>query len=238
MNILITGTGKGLGAALAEYYLKNGHKVFGISRQKNKIFDIYPEYRFLSQDLSNLEEMELTIPEFIKDSGHLDIAVLNAGVLSEIADMKDTSLKDIKKVMEINVWSNKVLIDIMLSNINHVKQIVAISSGAAVSGNRGWNSYSLSKAALNMLIQLYSQEEPETHFSAIAPGLIDTGMQEHISSLRYDKRFPTIESLKKARGTAQMPKPDEAAEKLAKVIEKSVQEESGVFLDIREMDFD
>jgi benzil reductase ((S)-benzoin forming) len=238
MNVLITGTGKGLGAALAEYYLKNGHKVFGISRHKNKIFDLYPEYRFLAQDLSNLEEMELTIPDFIRDAGNLDIAILNAGVLSEIADMKDTSLKDIKDVMEINVWSNKVLIDLMFSNLKYIKQIVAISSGAAVSGNRGWNSYSLSKAALNMLIKLYSEEEPDTHFSAIAPGLIDTGMQEHISALRYDKRFPTIESLKKARGTDQMPKPDTAAEKLAKVIEKSIQEETGVFLDIREMVID
>jgi benzil reductase ((S)-benzoin forming) len=238
MNILITGTGKGLGAALAEYYLKNGHKVYGISRSKNKSLYNYPEYRFLSQDLSNLEEMALTIPEFIRDAIQMDIAILNAGILSEIADMKDTSLKDIKTVMDINVWSNKVLIDLMFSSLEHIKQIVAISSGAAVSGNRGWNSYSLSKAALNMLIKLYSEEEPGTHFIAIAPGLIDTGMQEHISSLGYDQRFPTIESLKKARGTEQMPKPDAAAEKLAKVIEKSSQKESGVFLDIREMVID
>ncbi|MGF1586517.1 MAG: SDR family NAD(P)-dependent oxidoreductase [Bacteroidales bacterium] len=238
MTILITGTGKGLGAALAEYYLKNGHKVYGISRHKNKIFDTYPAYRFLSQDLSDFDEMALTIPDFLREAGQLDIAILNAGVLSEIADMKDTNLKDIKDVMDINVWSNKILIDLMFSNLKQIKQIVAISSGAAVSGNRGWNSYSLSKAALNMLIQLYAGEEPDTHFSAIAPGLIDTGMQEHISSLKYDGRFPTIESLKKARGTSQMPKPDAAAEKLAKVIEKSIQEESGVFLDIREMAVD
>jgi benzil reductase ((S)-benzoin forming) len=238
MTILITGTGKGLGAALAEYYLKNGHKVYGISRHKNKIFDTYPSYRFLSQDLSDFDEMALTIPGFLREAGQLDIAILNAGVLPEIADMKDTNLKDIKDVMDINVWSNKILIDLMYSNLKQIKQIVAISSGAAVSGNRGWNSYSLSKAALNMLIQLYAGEETDTHFSAIAPGLIDTGMQEHISSLQYDGRFPTIESLKKARGTSQMPKPDAAAEKLAKVIEKSIQEESGVFLDIREMAVD
>lgn len=238
MTILITGTGKGLGAALAEYYLKNGHKVYGISRHKNKIFDTYPAYRFLSQDLSNLEEMALTIPEFLREAGQLDIAILNAGVLPEIADMKDTGLKDIKDVMDINVWSNKILIDLMFSNLKHIKQIVAISSGAAVSGNRGWNSYSLSKAALNMLIQLYAGEEPDTHFSAIAPGLIDTGMQEHISSLQHDKRFPTIESLKKARGTSQMPKPYAAAEKLAKVIDKTIQEDSGIFLDIREIAID
>jgi benzil reductase ((S)-benzoin forming) len=143
---------------------------------------------------------------------------------------------EIRQVMDINVWSNKVLIDLMYSNLKHISQIVAISSGAAIYGNRGWNSYSLSKAALNMLISLYANEQPDTHFSAIAPGLIDTGMQEYIASLDHDRRFPTIENLKKARGTSQMPKPDEAAKLLARVAELATLRESGIFLDVREMD--
>ncbi len=35
MKLLITGTGKGLGEALALYYLENGNEVYGISRSKS-----------------------------------------------------------------------------------------------------------------------------------------------------------------------------------------------------------
>ena len=65
--------------------------------------------------------------------------------------------------MQINVWANKLIIDTLLANINNVKQIVGISSGASQSGARSWNGYALSKAALNMLISIYSAEVSNTH---------------------------------------------------------------------------
>ncbi|MDD2198643.1 MAG: SDR family NAD(P)-dependent oxidoreductase, partial [Bacteroidales bacterium] len=156
----------------------------------------------------------------------------NAGILGKIADMRESSLTNIKKVMDTNVWSNKILID-NLVKYNTPNQIVAISSGAAISGSRGWNAYSLSKAALNMLISLYADEIPEVHFSALAPGLVDTQMQEYISSLPEDKQFPTMQRLKKARGTADMPKPNNIAPKIAETINKIQEELSGSFFDVR-----
>jgi benzil reductase ((S)-benzoin forming) len=233
MKILITGTSRGFGQGIAVHYLEKGHTVYGISRKSNEELETYRNFRFLPQDLSKFDEMEKNIPPFLKEAVGLDLAILNAGVLPEIKDMKDCSIDEIRKVMEINVWSNKILIDLMFSNLTGIKQVVAISSGAAVYGNRGWNSYSLSKAALNMLVMLYSREQPATHFSAIAPGLIDTGMQEYISSLPDDGKFPSIDNLKKARGTDQMPGPAEAAKILARVIDKIRHEESGSFSDVR-----
>jgi benzil reductase ((S)-benzoin forming) len=233
MKILVTGTSSGFGHGIATHYLEKGHTVYGISRKQNDELAARQNFRFLSQDLSRFDEMEKNIPPFLKQAGELDLAILNAGVLPEIKDMKDCSIDEIRKVMDINVWSNKILIDLMISNLAGIRQIVAISSGAAVYGNRGWNSYSLSKAALNMLIMLYSREQPSTHFSSIAPGLVDTGMQEYISSLPDDERFPTIDNLKKARGTSQMPAPAEAAKILSQVIEKIRKEESGSFKDVR-----
>ena len=78
--------------------------------------------------------------------------------------------------MKINVWSNKVICDWLLKSIPEIYQIVFMSSGAAVNGNRGWGSYSLSKATLNMLAKLYAAEAKQTHFSALAPGLVDTAI--------------------------------------------------------------
>lgn len=235
MVILITGISKGLGSGIASYYLEKGHTVYGISRSRNEDLEKYRNFHFLSLDLSDFNAIEKNLPGFIREPGHYDLVILNAGILTEIKDLKDCSLEEIKKVMDINVWANKLVIDLLFSNIGHILQIVAISSGASVYGNRGWNAYSVSKAALNMLIKLYARENEDTHFSSMAPGLIDSGMQEYIFSLPDDPRFSSIRKLKETRESGQMPTPAEAAQILALSIEKARNEESGSFLDVREM---
>jgi len=48
-NILITGVSRGLGRALADFYIAAGHRVFGCARSESAILDlqtIYPEHHF------------------------------------------------------------------------------------------------------------------------------------------------------------------------------------------------
>lgn len=235
MNILITGTSSGLGFGLAKQYLEQGHQVFGISRKQNLELRGYENFKHLSHDISRFTEMKPKVAALLEQEDKLDLVILNAGILTEIKDLYFTSLEEIKKVMDVNVWANKVLIDLLYRRLDSINQIVAISSGAAVSGARGWNAYSLSKATLNMLINLYAKEFTNTHFCALAPGLIDSQMQEYISSLPDDNKYPTIERLKKAKADKQMPGIEEAALKVSEAIEKALIYESGRFLDVREM---
>lgn len=235
MNILITGTSSGLGYGLANYYTERGHTVFAISRRLNPEQKKHKNFVFLSQDMTNYNELKTNLLSFLKDINTLDLVILNAGILNEIKDLKDTSLDEIKKVMEVNVWSNKVLIDALYQHVEKIDQIVAISSGASVSGSRGWNAYSLSKATLNMLISLYSKEFTNTHFCALAPGLIDTKMQDYIFDLPKEKEFPTVKKLKEAKKSGAMPTVDEAAEINARAIAKLKDYESGSFIDVRDM---
>jgi benzil reductase ((S)-benzoin forming) len=237
MNILITGCSSGLGFGLAAHYLNQGHNVFGISRSSNEELNRYSRFSHLSLDLSEFEEARRKIPVFLKNETVMDRVILNAGILNAIKDLKDTGIEEIKKAMDINVWANKVLIDVLFNLFDSIHQIVAISSGAAVSGTRGWNAYSLSKATLNMLIDLYSREHPQTHFCALAPGLIETGMQDYLNNLpkSYEEKFPMVKILKDARGTDKMPKPREAAVIIADAIQKVGSYESGSFLDVREL---
>lgn len=237
MNVLITGCSSGLGFGLAGHYLNEGHKVFGISRKQNEGLDQKTGFTFLSQDLADFEGLRRRLPDFLKNESSLDLVILNAGMLNEIKDLKDTDIEEIRQVMDVNVWANKVLIDVLFEALGSVRQVVAISSGAAVSGTRGWNAYSLSKATLNMLIDLYSREQPNTHFCALAPGLIETGMQDYLNTLpeEYEQKFPMVKKLKEARGTNQMPKPPEAAKIVADSIKKVLNYDSGSFLDVREL---
>ncbi len=226
-----------MGYGLAAHYLNLGHKVFGISRSSNEELKRYSRFSHLSLDLSEFEETRRKVPDFFKNETALDRVILNAGIMNAIKDLKDTGIEEIKKVMDVNVWANKVLIDVLYNQFDTIHQIVAISSGAAVSGTRGWNAYSLSKAALNMLIDLYSREHTQTHFCALAPGLIETGMQDYLNSLpeSYEEKFPMVKILKDARGTDKMPKPREAASLIAGAIQKVTDFESGSFIDVREL---
>jgi benzil reductase ((S)-benzoin forming) len=233
MNILITGTNTGLGFGLAKKYLELGHTVYGINRKLNEELKHHERFKFLFQDISRFSEIETNVESFLKEVRVLELVILNAGILKEIKDLKDTSLEEIFEVMNVNVWSNKVLIDVLFKKINSIKQVVAISSGASVSGSRGWNAYSLSKATLNMLINLYAQEHNETHFCALAPGLIKSNMQNYIYDFPENEHYPVVDRLKKARESGEMPEPLEAAEMVAKAIAKAREFKSGSYLDAR-----
>ncbi|MBS0010634.1 MAG: SDR family NAD(P)-dependent oxidoreductase [Bacteroidales bacterium] len=235
MNILISGCSKGLGYGLSRFYLEGGHRVYGISRTGNTELENYPHFNHLEQDLSDFDSVRKNIPGFLGEIETLDLVILNAGILNDIKDMSDTSIEEIRHVMDVNVWANKVLIDCLFLELDEILQIVAISSGAAVNGSRGWNAYALSKATLNMLIDLYSREHANTHFIAMAPGLIDSGMQDYISGLPPEIDFPVVKKLKKAKGTEQMPPPSRAAEIVARAIEKAINYESGSFVDVRQL---
>ena len=235
-SVLITGTSSGLGEALAEYYLDRGAMVYGLSRrgspvQHENLFDI-------QLDLGELDHIVPVLGNLLEGVHKLDLVILNAGILGEIQPMHTLAMSDLKRLMDINVWSNKVILDYLCEGPVEMEQVVAISSGAAVNGNKGWGAYSLSKATLNMLIKLYAAEYGGVHFSSLAPGLVDTRMQDHLcspDSVDADE-FPSVLKLRQARGTEAMPAPDVAAARIAGVLPALKQDlSSGDFVDMRNL---
>ena len=138
-NLLITGNSSGLGYGLTEEYLSRGYAVYGLSRRgcqglDGKLADVHC-------DLADFGAIDPALDVLLGDVAALDLVILNAGVLGEIKDLQDTSLDEIRRVMDINVWANKVILDWLIHSGKPVQQIVMISSGAAVNGNRGWGAY-------------------------------------------------------------------------------------------------
>lgn len=228
-NILITGVSSGLGKALATKYLENGDNVYAIGRTIPKKLDHYPHFFFFPYDLSETFMIQSTLKEFFQHRS-FDIVILNAGILGDIKTLSQTDLTDAKAVMEVNVWANKELIDTLQANAQ-VKQIVGISSGAAVNGSKGWGTYSLSKASLNMLLSVYAKELPEIHFTALAPGVIRTPMVEQIIEEVDDTLFPSAKRLKENP----IQTAEEAAKNLIAIFPQLLAYESGSFLDVRTM---
>jgi len=217
MKVLITGISRGIGYGLAKYYVENGDEVYAIGR-KNPFDDALRFYRL---DVSAYEKIPHAIESL--EIEELDLAILNAGILSEIKEMKHWSVKELQNIFDINVWANKVLIDELAP---FTKKIVVMSSGAAVNGNPGWGGYSLSKCAVNMMVSIYSKEI-DSRIYALAPGVIDTDMVEKVISGDHSK-FPSLDRVEAGRISL-----EKGVERIVTTISKLDRFQSGDFIDVR-----
>ena len=184
MNALITGTSSGLGFELAKRFQKEDRNVYGISRSKTNL-----PINQMTCDFSDLDSITDRLEELI-DTDEFDYIVLNAGILGRISHTKDLSVSDYNEIININVLSNKVILDYMLNKCS-IKNVIGISSGAALKTYIGWSLYCCSKACFNQLISSYSHEYTNTHFISLAPGIIKTKMQDYIYS-QDEIKFPSL----------------------------------------------
>ncbi|MGB0416437.1 MAG: SDR family NAD(P)-dependent oxidoreductase [Coraliomargarita sp.] len=233
-KVFITGVSSGLGYGLAKVYLERGDSVYGCSRRVPSDL-VKRGLHFIEADLADCASAVSALGTLLGPAGHFHRVILNAAKLGTIQDMRDTSLADLSETMDINVFANKWILDLLFASGRQVKQVVAISSGASLSGSRGWNGYSLSKAALNMLIKLYAGERPATHFTSLAPGLVDTAMQDYLTNLPADDRYAPLQILKDAKGTDTMPDGETCARRLVGIFPKLLELESGSYADIRKL---
>jgi benzil reductase ((S)-benzoin forming) len=235
-TILITGASAGIGLALAKLWLERGDRVLALQRRSSPLLG-HPHYRELRADLADLEALPAQVRELASGVGEIERVVLNAAIAAPLRDMADTSLADLRQLMDVNTWANKQLLDALFGAGARIRQVIGISSGAAVRGSRGWNGYSLSKAAFAMLIQLYAAERPETHFCSLMPGIVQTQMQDDLAETTPEQRqkFPALQRLLAARGTPDMPLPDAAAPALLAAFDRALQEPSGALLNLRDL---
>ena len=223
MNALITGTSSGLGLSLAKAFKERGYNVYGISRSKTDL-----DIKQIQCNFNNLDDTKSSIDGLI-DVKDFKYVILNAGMLGKLDKQCNLSIKDYTEVFNVNVLSNKVLLDVIMKKCD-VKNVIGISSGAALKTYFGWSLYCSSKAAFRQLISSYADEFSETHFLSLAPGIIKTKMQDTIYS--YDEN--EIPSIKKFKNLyAKMDTPDIVASIILDNLHNFKQVSSGEYFDLR-----
>lgn len=226
-NILITGCSSGLGLALTKYYLEKKYKVYGISRNKPDIFD--ENFIHKSFDLSQVSKIKQELSSFIKKIDNIEIVFLNAGMLGKIKILEELTIDEMNEVYSLNVYANKELLDILMQI--KVTNILVISSGASKTGYKGWGSYSLSKAGVNMLVNLYSNEMTNTKILAVAPGVIKTPMTDYIRFEIDENIFTSAKKLNE--GDVQTP--EETVIKIENLLNKIDNFQTGSYVDVRQI---
>ena len=107
MLILITGVSRGLGRALADWYIAHGHTVVGCARSGTEIFDLrftYSEpHSFESLDVTEAIKVEIWSERVLGTHGVPDLLINNAAVVNEPAPLWTVPVQEFSKLIDINI---------------------------------------------------------------------------------------------------------------------------------------
>ena len=189
---LITGAGRGIGRAIAIALAKEGAEVVinynGSEERAKEVKQTIEENggkaSIYKCNVSDFAACEAMIKDIVKEYGHLDIPVNNAGITKDglIMKMKE---EDFDSVLNVNLKGT-------FNTIRHsarqmLKQrsgkIINISSVSGILGNVGQANYAASKAGVIGLTKTMARELGSRGITvnAIAPGFVDTEMTEVLS---------------------------------------------------------
>ena len=235
---IITGASKGIGKGLAEKALETEqHEVIGLSRSHSIA---HPNYKGIEIDLSNIEEVIKLNKQLISSPDTYERIVLinNAGTLGEVEHVGKFSDESIVQLMNLNVSAALILMNGFMRQLKDYqgqKVIFNISSGAGKRAVDGWSGYCASKAALDMATKVAYEENEldKNHFEirAIAPGVVDTGMQDQIRASEKEA-FSGVEKFQQLKANNELSDEQAVAEKYFQILEHLDQYPEAI-LDVR-----
>lgn len=194
MNVLVTGASSGIGKAVAKYLSQNGYFVVLVARDEEKLNNVMKELPGQALvcpcDLTRLETIG-TIFEKCKENEILLNGMVCAAGMSCVMPTKSCDISYMEEVLRLNLESFIMLSKwfSMRKYSNDNASIVAISSLASESCEKGQGVYSASKAGLEAYVKTLSKEviRRKIRVNAIAPAFVDTPMMHgETAIIKYD----------------------------------------------------
>ncbi len=182
-NIIITGTSRGIGFELAQYFANNNCNVLALSRNSEPLETIaHKNITPLSVDITEDNGLQV-IENYIKTNWkQVHILINNAGALVN-KPFAEIRTEDFLEVYKVNVFAVAELTRRTLPFMESKSHVVNISSIGGVQGSvkfPGLAAYSSSKGALITLTELLAEEyrEKGIAFNVLALGAVQTEMLE------------------------------------------------------------
>jgi benzil reductase ((S)-benzoin forming) len=216
---IITGTSSGLGLALAKELLRDANnRVFGMSRKDTLRHE---RYTHITVDFSDPRQVtELTLP--LDGTEEAVFLINNAGWIGEIAPLGSAGFdhQAITRSFHINLVAPTILINQFISQVRDFsgrRVILNISSGAGRYPVKAWSTYCSSKAGIDMLTRVINEEHPEIECYALAPGIVETPMQEAIRNANPE-HFPDLERFRGYHESGDLRPAEEVAAQIADLL--------------------
>lgn len=236
---IVTGASKGIGFELAKQLEEKGKKVIGLARTAPEGVE-----NFVTADFAKTDQLEEVLAKIL-DGGMAGATswtlINNAGMVDPIGLIGSVSAKEMTKALAVNLTAPMILSNTFIAKLQRfegTKRIVNISSGAGRKPYEGWGSYCTTKAGLDHFSRVAAVEQSKAKFPveivSIAPGIIDTGMQETIRA-SDEEAFPLLDRFVDYKEQGLLSSAEETAQKLIRFMESADFQEIGPIADIREL---
>jgi len=228
---IITGCAKGIGREIALELARDGYNIIGTCNTslnemytlKSKVEGIGVKFYFYKVNLLNEDEINAFCNDIKNNFDSIDVLVNNAA-LSLDNSFKDKTTDEFKNVLQVNLISPFLLIQI-LSNIMDNGVIINISSTDGINTYTRLNiDYSASKAGLINLTKSLSLELDNIRLYCICPNWVNT---ESIREMNPDYLKEEMDRI----GQKQLIKPKEVAQEVIKLIEGKMKSGSIVVME-------
>lgn len=164
---LVTGAGRGIGAAIAEALAVEGAHVILTARTAAEL-EAVEERIHAAGGAATIAPMDLAASDSVARlalavSGRwdaLDMLVLNAAMLGTLGPVAQIDGKEFNKLLTLNLLAQQALIaafDPMLRQ-SQAGRVLAVTSSVGAGPRAYWGAYGASKAALETLVLAYGQE--------------------------------------------------------------------------------
>lgn len=187
-TVLITGSSRGIGAAIARAFAQDGHRVvLHYHKNESAARTLLEELRtqgcsvaLVQGDVSNETEAGEIVRQAERAFGFVDVLVNNAGIALPTQLITDTSGADWSRVFGVNMDGMFFVTRAVLPNMvsNQRGSIVNISSMWGVTGGSCEVAYSASKAAVIGFTKSLAKEVAPSgiRVNCVAPGFVSTEM--------------------------------------------------------------
>lgn len=214
--VLITGASRGIGKAEAEKFARQGYQVianFNRSEKEMKTFSDSMQKQGLAlipiqADVSNTEEAQKMVDETLRQFGHIDVLICNAGIARQ-GLLTDFTPEDWKMMMSVNLDSVFYCCRAALPSMIRRQKgcIITTSSIWGITGASCEVPYSAAKAGVIGLTKALAKEAGPSgiRVNCIAPGVIDTQMNGNLTT-------EVLEELREETPLCQIGTPEQIAD--------------------------
>ena len=189
--VLITGSSKGLGRALAHAYAEAGARVVITARggaaleaTRNELVAKQAQVLALPADTTQHADIARLVKTTLARFGRIDVLVNGAGILgpSPRPNLADFAAADLAEIFRANTIGPVLMTQAILPHMLKQKSglIINVTSDAGQTGYPGWGGYGASKAALELITESWAAELEGTgvRVNAVNPGDLRTEMHQ------------------------------------------------------------
>ena len=222
---ILTGASRGLGAAMAEQLLKNGHRLLTLSRHTADLWVVQgSDLEQWAVDLVDAAPVAADLETWLaRQAGGNPASVTlinNAAALSQPAPLHGTASGDLIRAMRVGLEAPLLLSAAFLratANWTVPRRLLFISSGLGRRAMAGSASYCAVKAGMDHLARAIALEQAglpnPARVVSLAPGVIDTDMQVQLRNAD-PAQFPEQARFAALKTAGMLDSPNDAAAKV------------------------